>query len=330
MPQETVSTKKARLAIARRIIKDTLEYEDFKVTKKIRFGPRYYVARGLRNKRQTIFKICLFSDSVDHLTNEKFSREIIFLDFVQNSKFNKVKKAAPHVYAWGIKPRAWYIREHIQGQLQNIKGGNVKFTKSFFNQKNQLWLIDLFTDLQSIKDSDLHNNFKKLLYPPDFTKNLWRFISPHWQRVENYMRWPGLARLIRKKFKFYAPIYNKAPRVLAHQEPYSCHLIKTKMNLRLIDWENIGWANPAHDPVVIWMRAHQKPAWQKQFYQRFRRQWPNYKKFNDLWTIEVLIQSVFNVISIHFYKNRNDIIGLVKFSDKKIREILTDNFKIYN
>ena len=330
MAKETDHTKKARLATARHIIQDILTYEDFTVTKKIKFGPRYYVTKGIYNKQPAIFKICLFSDSVDHLTNEKFSREILFLNFIQRSKFNQVKKAAPSVFASGIKPRAWYIREHIDGQAQNISGGNVRFKKDFFNSKSLDWLTGIIVDLQRIHSADLPNNFKRLLYPPDFTKHLWRFISPHWQRIENYMKWPGVAKLIRKEFRLYAPIYNKAPRVLAHQESYSCHILKTKRQFRLIDWENVGWANPAHDPVVVWMRAHHNPAWQKQFYQRFKRHRLKYKKFNDLWTIEVLIQSVFNVISIHFYKNKNDIINLVKFSDKKIREILTDNFKIYN
>jgi len=327
---ETTKTKKERLKVARHIIRETISDEDFRVTKKIKFGPRYYVAQGTYCKLPSIFKICLFSDSVDHLTNEKFSREIHFLNFIQRSKFNKVKKAAPYVYASGIRPRAWYIRENIIGPSYNIGGGNVKFKDSFFTAKSLEWFFDLEMNLQQIKKRELPNNFKKLLYPPDFTKHLWRFISPHWQLIEKYMRWPGIARLIKKKFRFYAPIYNKAPQVLAHQEPYSCHILKTNKDLRLIDWENVGWSNPTHDIVTLWMRANKKPDWQKQLYYRFKKNRHNYKKFDELWTIEVLIQSVFNIIGYHFYDNKKDIIRLVKFSDKKIREILADNFKIYN
>ena len=330
MPKETTSVKNQRFNIARDIIKDILFTADFKVTKKIKFGPRYYVAEGILNHRKTVFKICLFSDSVDHLTNEKFSREILFLNFIKQSSSNYLKATVPHLHAFGLKPRAWYIREYLYGQAENIAGGNVKFKNRFFNQRNLGSIIKLFTSLQSIKRPDLPGNFQKLLYPPDFTKHLWRFIRPHWQRIEHYMKWPGLASLIKKEFKRYAPIYNHAPHVLAHQEPYAPHFLKIKNGFHLIDWENVGWSNPTHDIVVLWMRAYQHPEWQKQLYQRFKRYWHHYKKFDDLWTIEVLIQSVFNVIGWHFYNDKQDFKGLVKFSDKKIREILANNFKIYN
>lgn len=256
--RETAKTKRQRLDVARHIIKEILSYEGFIVNKKIKFGPRYYVAQGKYNSLPAIFKICLFSDSVDHLTNEKFSREIHFLNFIQNSKHNKLKKAVPSVYASGIRPRAWYIRKNIIGRAQNLKGGNVRFKTNFFTQKNQEWFIALEKELQSIQNNELPSHFKKLLYPPDFTKHLWRFISPHWLRIETFMKWPGVARLIKKEFKQYAPIYNRAPRVLAHQEPYSCHILKTAKGLHLIDWENIGWSNPTHDIVALWMRAYQK------------------------------------------------------------------------
>lgn len=330
MPKETASIKKQRLDIALRIIKDILFAADFKITKRIKFGPRYYVAEGILDKKKTVFKICLFSDSVDHLTNEKFSREILFLNFIKHSSLKILKVAAPHLYAFGLKPRAWYIREYLIGQTENIRGGNVRFKKRFFNQKSLDLIIQLFASLQQIKKSELPSNFKQLLYPPDFTRHLWRFIRPHWQRIEHYMKWPGLAKLIKKEFKKRAPIYNHAPHVLAHQEPYAPHFLRVNHGFRLIDWENIGWSNPTHDIVTLWMRAHQHPDWQKQLYQRFKRYWHHYKKFDDLWKIEVLIQSVFNVISWHFYNDKQDLAGLVKFSDKKIREILTDNFKIFN
>ena len=100
--------------------------------------------------------------------------------------------------------------------------------------------------------------------------------------------------------------------------------------MRLIDWENIGWGNPNHDPAVLWMRSSDHPAWQKKLYSKFKKHYWHYKRFDDLWTIEILIQSVFNLISYYFYPDKKDIAQLVKFSDQKIREILTGNFKHFN
>jgi len=330
LAKDTPKTKKERLTAVRQIAKDIINWESFLVGKRIRFGPRYYIVQGNRNRQETIFKICLYTDSVDHLTNEKFSREILFLNFIQYSRFNRVKAVAPRIYSFGLKPRAWYMREYLEGSLFNIAGGNIKFKKTFFTEKNLDWFVKTFTNLQSIKSADLPNNFKKFLYRPDFTKHLWRFISPHWKQTESYMKWPGVSRLIKIEFTKFAPIYNNAPHVLAHQEPYSCHFLQTKQGLHIIDWENIGWSNANHDVVVMWMRASQNPAWQKKLYQRFKRHYKNYQQFDELWTIEVLIQSVFNIISYNFYKDKKDIIEMVKFSDTKIREILTNTFKLYN
>lgn len=328
MARETASIKQQRLEAARHIIRETITYEDFSVTKKIKFGPRYYVAEGKKNNRRSVFKICLFPDSVDHLTNEKFSREIIFLNFVQHSRFRQLRAAAPRVVSSALKPRAWYIREYLFGQTQNISGGNIRFKASFFTTPNLRWLLALFSDIQKIKKSDLSPFFKTFLYPPDFTKHLWYFIKPHWQRIESYMRWPGLARLIKREFKERAMTYNHAPNVLAHQEPYAPHFLKQPNGtFRMIDWENIGWSTPTHDTVTVWMRAHEHPAWQEQLYRRTKRRWHHYKKFDELWTTEVLIQSVFNIISYHFYDDKHDLESLVQFSDKKIKEILTGTFR---
>ncbi|MFA6099139.1 MAG: hypothetical protein WC808_06420 [Patescibacteria group bacterium] len=319
-----------RLDAVRQIAKDIISWEDFKIIKKIRFGPRYFIAEGLRNKQKCVFKICLYTDSIDHLTNEKFSREILFLNFIQYSKFHQVKSVTPRIQAFGLKPRAWYMREYLSGKFYNVNGGNIRFKKTFFTKPNLDWFVKTFTNLQSIKPADLPVNLKKFLYRPDFTRNLWRFISPHWQKIEQYMKWPGVSRLIKIEFTKYASIYNTAPQVLAHQEPYSCHFLRTQQRLHVIDWENIGWSNPNHDPVVLWMRAYNDPGWQKILYQKFRKKYAGYKEFDDLWIIEVLIQSVFNIISYYFYEDKKDIQEMVSFSDKKIREILTNTFKLYN
>lgn len=95
----------------------------------------------------------------------------------------------------------------------------------------------------------------------------------------------------------------------------------------MIDWENIGWSLPTHDIVTMWMRANRHPAWQRQLYNRFKKLNRSYKKFDDLWTITVLTQSVFNVIAFHFYKDKKDFVGLANYSSKNIHAILTNTYK---
>jgi len=325
---ENTKLKRKRLQIARHTISDILKEEGFKITKRIKFGPRFFVAQGIKNGKISLFKICLFTHSVDHDTNDNFSREISFLNFVGNSNLSFLKKSTPQVSAHGLEPRSWYVREYLKGKAQNIKGGNVRFKKSFFNQKNLNWIIKFFTSLQSIKRKRLPVDFQRLLYPPDFNKHLWIFIKLHLNKLDQYFKSPGITKPIISRFKKYISLYNKSPQVLSHKEPYSCHFLKKENRFLLIDWENINWANPAHDPVVIWMRAYEHQKWQNTLYQRFRNRYQDQKNFDLMWTMEVFIQSFFNVISYQFYHDQKDLEGLTKFSDKKTKEILNNDFKI--
>ena len=77
-------TVKKHKAYARKLIKEIIAEHDFKITKRIKFGPRYFVAEGLYENKRALFKICLYPQSYDHLTNEKFCREILFLNIMEN------------------------------------------------------------------------------------------------------------------------------------------------------------------------------------------------------------------------------------------------------
>ena len=311
----------------RTIIKKLLAKQSFKITKKIKFGPRYFVAEGNLDSAKALFKICLYPKSYDHLTNEKFSREILFLDFINNSHYAALKKSTPQIYYSSVGTRSWYFREYLVGKTYNINDGNIRFTDSFFTKKNLDWFTQAFTELQSIQPKDLPLEFKKLLFPPQTLSYLWRFIGPYYLSVEKFTGIKGGTAQIKKLFKKYGTMYASAPRVLAHQEVYAPHILKTKKYIKIIDWENIGWSLPTHDIVTMWMRANRHPAWQRQLYNKFKKFHRHYKKFDDLWTITVLTQSVFNVIAFHFYKDKKDFVGLANYSSKKIHEILTNTYK---
>lgn len=313
-----------RLKAARQYIKSVIRQESLKIKKVLRNGPRYYVATVSTKGTSALFKCCLYTSSVDFLTNEKFSREILFLRFLQKSKHSLVRNAAPHIYASGVTPRAWYLREYISGKTQNITGGNVRFSPAFFTSSGCKWVIKFFSSLQSIRKNELPSDFKKLLYPPDFTKQLYTYMKPHWKLIEKTLQWPGISKTIQSYFKPRKHLYNTAPRVMVHQEPYGVHFIKQGNQMRLIDWENIGWGNPLHDYVVLWMRASQYPQWQKQFRTAIKKK-IRLSTFDELWNMEVVIQSVFNVISWHFYSPKKDIVMLVAFSKQNINRILQHN-----
>ncbi|PIS42802.1 MAG: hypothetical protein COT24_01580 [Candidatus Kerfeldbacteria bacterium CG08_land_8_20_14_0_20_40_16] len=331
MRKKDVALEKKRLQEAQDAISDILIKEGFRIIKGIKYGPRFLIAEVAKGNKRGLFKICLFAKSFDPKTNSKLSREILFLEFVNNSEYTSLKKSVPTMYTSGTNSRSWYIREYLFGDTQNINGSNIRFKRSFFNDKNLNWLIKFFSTLQKIKNRELPPGLRKyLLRSADFNKQIWVFIKPHFKLIEGYLRMPGVSKRFSKIVKEYIPTYNQASRVLSHQEPYPSHLIKNNGQFTLIDWENVNWANPVHDMVILWMRAYDHPAWQKKLYFNFKEYYRNYDDFDRLWEIETFIQSCFNIISYYFHNDTKDLGGLAKFSDRKIKEILEDDFRIHN
>lgn len=313
---------KKHKAHARLLIKEIIKENNFEITKRIKFGPRYFVAEGKYQGQTALFKFCLYPQSYDHLTNEKFSREILFLNFIKKSKYKELKKATPYIYASNIDTRAWYIREYLNGKVQNINNGNIRFIDSFFNTKNFNWFVKTFSQLQSIKAKELPNNFKKLLFPPQTLEYLWQFIGPFSNDLDKFVKEKGMTDKIHDKFKKHSLIYKKAPHVLAHQEVYSPHILISPKNTKMIDWENIGWSLPTHDIVTLWMRAHKHPAWQNKLKKYFFIKNKKTKHLAELWNITVLMQSTFNVISYHHYFDKKDFLPLAKYSAQMIKKLL--------
>jgi len=308
---------------ARQLIREITKREGFKITERIKFGPRYFVAKGLYQGNECIFKICLYPQSYDHLTNEKFSREIIFLDFIQHSKYHSLAKTTPALLKSNTKTRAWYIRELLDQQPQNINGGNIRFKDSFFNTKNLNWFVDTFIkELHKVKKPELPSAFKKLLFPPQTLEYMWRFISPYKKQLERFTAHKGSLKKIHKIFKQNSLIYRRSPRVLAHQEVYSPHILIKGSEIKMIDWENVGWATLTHDVVTLWMRAYHHPRWQQKLKKAFFEKNRKVKNLKKLWETTVLLQSTFNVISYHFYDEKKDFLPLAKASKKIINDYL--------
>ncbi len=321
LAKDNTTVKKFRIH-ARQLIKEITQENKFTITKHIKFGPRYFVAEGFYKKKIAVFKFCLYPQSYDHLTNEKFSREILFLNFIKKSKYSNLEKSTPNIYASNIDTRAWYIREFLGGQVQNINNGNIRFVDSFFTTKNYNWFLETFSQLQKIKKHELPTDFKKILFPPQPLEYLWRFIGPFHKDLDKFIKHPGATKKVHKMFKANSKIYSSCPHVLAHQEVYSPHILISPNYTKLIDWENIGWSLPTHDIVTMWMRAHKHPTWQNNLKHDFLQINKKIKGIENLWDITVLMQSTFNVISYYHYYDKKDFYPLAKYSGKLIKEFI--------
>lgn len=311
-----------RLAAAKRFIDTIVRDQHLSITKVIKRGPRFFVAEGICRHGLALLKICLFTRKDDNLTNEKFSREVLFLQYLQSSRVHRRLAAmTPHLIASGTAPRAWYLREYSQGKLQNVRGGNVRFRPSFFTQATLRLVGTLFGELQRIRAHELPGRFKLLLHTPDGIRKLMKFIKPYRGLIDRALGDGSQWKHIEKYLLANQDVYNSAPRVLVHQEPYAVHFIKHRHGWTLIDWENIGWGNPAHDYVVMWMRAAGHSRWQRALQRRVRRN-VAYRHFDRLWEMEIVLQSCYNLISWYAYPQRKDMRALFVFSQQIIRSMI--------
>ncbi|MFA5134953.1 MAG: phosphotransferase [Patescibacteria group bacterium] len=327
MIKGTTATKRRHRERARRVIRELHRGERFIPIKKIKFGSRYYIAVGKKDGQQALFKTSIYPRSCDHLTNQKFAREILFLRYINSSPHKLLRQSAPLILSSEIGPRAWYIREYVGGKPQNINGGNIRFVPSFFTEDRQRWLLNLLRELHSIREKDLPSNFKRLLYAPQTLNYLWQFIGPNLPLVESFIRWPNAGLLIRREFKRYGPVYRTTRRVLAHQELYAPHMLEAGGRPKIIDWENVGWASIMKDVVTVWMRASRHSAWQRSLHSKFKRQYRGFKNFDELWNATVFVQAVFNVIGFNYYPDKRDFRELARFSGVTLTAMLKKRYR---
>lgn len=309
---------------AKQHIKRILALHNLKIEKVTRNGPRFFVAICQRGKERFIFKTCIYTKSFDHLTNSKFAKEVLFLFFLkdQDKKYHFLNQSTPTIYDGSIRGRTWYLREYIDGQIQNIGSGTVRFKPSFFTDSTQQWILRFYKELARIKPSELpadladlvkaQSNLKKTIYYISLGK---KYIFKHFDEK----KYKEIISHLRPKEKF----YNSARRALAHHEPYAPHFIKRKSGrFVLIDWENLGPSHPVNDISMIWMRCANHPKWQAKLLSEFRKQWPDPRSYNEIWQVKILIQSLFNIMGIEFAKNKTDFKPLADFSKECLERFL--------
>ncbi|MFH0805174.1 MAG: phosphotransferase [Patescibacteria group bacterium] len=317
-----VRRKQQQLGAARRAARELIAQSDYREAERPTVGPRYYLSSGSWQRHPARFKLCLYTRAADVFTFEKFSREVLFLAYIQRAGLPTLRAAVPTVYQSGLTPRPWYVREDIGGQFQSTGGGIVRVRPSFYTASNLRWLSNVLSSLHRIKQSSLPQQFRRLLFQPDRAMHLWHHLQTLVPEIERVLHQPGVGLQLRSAIRQCATVYDRAPRVLAHQELYGCHFIRTERGFRLIDWENIGWSNPCHDAVVVWLRGHQHPAWQKKLFKTLRRRYRSYPRFTELWNAEVLIQCAFNVGSWRFFPDQRDFHALGQYCSRTLSNML--------
>lgn len=305
---------------------------NLKITDELRLGMRYYIAEAKKGKQKVIFKINLQNRNDSLGTQQSYKqlrREIEFLSFIKKDSENSfLISALPDILYSGIgENRIWYIKKYADGQIQSYKDSAFLFRQSFFNKKNIEWLINFINGFEKISKNKKVKKLKNLyqLTLLDY-KN---FVAKPSEKINKiYFSNFNVSAAVDKFLKIREKRFNQSQNILCHFEPYAAHFIKQKNGFCVIDWENIGWGNIAHDISIIWNRAFLRPIWQKELLSELDKNLKD-DNFKELFEIEILIQSLGNLVFWHYNKNKNELPfrkKYINFAKKNILDILNNKF----
>ncbi len=310
---------------AQNVIDQAITEHHITITNTLEFGPRFFVAQCTYRGHPALFKLCLFPRPVDFRTYDQFRNETRFLRFIKKLDKTALSRSIPTLYAAKLEAHPWHVRELVQGSLQNKPRNIIRFKQSFFTYASARWACSFFHRLHAIPNNTVPKSLNRDLHTPHFTNQLWQYLDPHWRHIVKVARIKKLRQRLMEQKGYFALLYNKAPRVLGHQEPYAANIIKRKGQYVLIDWENIDWTNPTRDLTILWMRGYEHPRWQ------------SYLKTNTLnnsahahaqalWDLEVLMQSLFNIAGYRYFPNKKDMAGLRNFSIKMVQTLARHDY----
>lgn len=287
-----------------------------------RRGPRFVVAVVRYKGQRAVFKMCVFPSSVDTWSGKKFSREVRFLQYLHASKHPLARRMAPGIYAGNTVGRAWYLREYIPGKAFDL-GGPIRFRSSFFQTKYLRHILRGFADLQFIEPHHVPDDLRRSFKRDDTVRQAMRFLKPFWGDFERAIGIPGSAPVLQRWLKQRQKVFDALPSALAHHEPYAPHFIWSNGRLRLIDWENINIANPVADGVVLWMRGGDHPRWQAELRRGWRRHWSSLgSRFDLAWETDLVIRSIFTLLSARTYTDKRDMAGLARVAKQSLLAVL--------
>jgi len=302
-----------------------LTKQQITLTKILRLNNRFLVARGRKQHQLVTFKILISNNHYEQdKVGQSITREANFLNFLQSSGTTLIKNSVNNIIAFKKTEHSWYVKNFLPGKSQKVKGSGWLFNEQFFNAKNLNWLTNFYQDIYRLSTT----------LPLNLTKEFRKSNLIHYEiflEWENIIAFAEIAKLPLKKdlgrikrfLISHRKIFDCSQTVVNHFEPYADHIITQKNRTALIDWENVSYGDVAHDPAVIWLRAFNRPAWQKQLVKNFSV-WPNFKQ---LFNLHVILQSLGNIryfFDSPFYLDQQQAPLLIKRLQQYIKLALDD------
>lgn len=290
----------------------------FAVTKTFREGPRFYVIGGVYHPpgvdkgEKAIFKADLEAEAKRlPKARLRLRREAIFL---RHAKF----KYAPRFYSRGTHVKSdvtsdhvasrgifWLLEEWVPGKSQESGESAFLIRNSFFTEQNLKHSLNFLKELHRLTQISKPGGFGKPRGLVEvFEKHLNRYNLADYVYLMRIDRPIILGKRLAAKVDAFVNgchrLFNRNQTVITHHELYGPHIFISKDSFKLIDWENVGWGNPAHDFVELWMRSFAHQDFQREFYERFRASQEEKRIFDELFRLEVILQGIGN---LSFFKS---------------------------
>lgn len=268
----------------RKIFQPVFDRYNFKPTKIFREGPRFYVIGGEYKEEKTIFKADLKA-AEKHLPKARLRlrREGIFLRHIR-------LKHIPKFYARGVEGEIfWLLEEWVPGESQELGESSFLIRDSFFTDQNLKFSIEFLTELHRLSEKP----------QPQFKQHFSRYTLADYTYLMRIDRDSILGKSLSVKADVFLKrqhrLFNENQTVITHHELYGPHIFVNKEEMNVIDWENVGWGNPAHDFVELWIRSFAHRDFQREFFERFQASQKDKEVFDQLFRIEAILQGIGNM-----------------------------------
>ena len=274
----------------------------FELTKTFREGPRFYVVGGeyRREKatgperplaRRAIFKADLEA-AAKRLPKARLrlQREAVFL---RHAKL----RYAPRFYAKGVcEDCFWILEEWVPGESQELGESTFLIRDSFFTDQNLRFFLEFLAELHHLSEKP----------QPQFEKYFSRYTLADYTYLMRIDRDSILGKVLSSKVDVFGKrrhqLFNKNQTMITHHEIYGPHIFvnppshkASEGEMNVIDWENVGWGNLAHDFVEFWIRSFAHQDFQAELSDRFRASQREKEVFDELFRLELILQGIGNL-----------------------------------